>query len=388
MKLFDTALRTYTEFDPEHVVSIYVCGITPYDSAHLGHIFTFMTYDLLQRRLEDLGHEVKLVRNVTDVDEPIYAKARELGIDYRTLAVQETASFQQTLTRMHFKTPFAQPLASDYIVQMASAVEQLLNDGFAYRLEDDIYFDTKKHPDYQKFSGFSERLIMGLARIRGGDPERIGKRQPLDFLLWKGITDVDDPAQWQTSLGSGRPGWHIECSVMSSELLDVPFDIHGGGTDLIFPHHSSEIAQSFGLGQATMAHTWLHVSPMLCDGEKMSKSLGNLVFARDLLEHHEAAIIRLALMHYHHRVGGEWLPELLHEATSLFVDVRGATGRASLALAETLLSDVRTALDDDLNTLEVIDALHRFVAASSGSSLEASAEVVVTQTLQLLGLCD
>ena len=388
MKLFDTALRTYTEFNPDHLVSIYVCGITPYDSAHLGHIFTFMTYDLLQRRLEDLGHEVKLVRNVTDVDEPIYVKARELGVDYRTLAVQETAAFQQTLTRMHFKMPFAQPLASDYIMQMAAAVEQLMGSGFAYRLEDDIYFDTKQHPDYQKFSGFSERLIMGLARMRGGDPERVGKRQPLDFLLWKGITDADDPAQWKTSVGNGRPGWHIECSVMSSELLDVPFDIHGGGTDLIFPHHSSEIAQSFGLGQPTMAHNWLHVSPMLYDGEKMSKSLGNLVFAHDLLEHHEAAVIRLALMHYHHRVGGEWLPELLHEATNLLAGVKSATGQTSLVLATILLNDVRTALDDDLNTLEVIDALHRFVAASSEPMAEPDANAVVTQTLQLLGLSD
>ncbi len=388
MKLFDTALRTYTEFKPERVVSIYVCGITPYDSAHLGHIFTFMTYDLLQRRLEDQGHEVKLVRNVTDVDEPIYAKARELGVDYRTLAAQETASFQQTLTRMYFKTPYAQPLASDYIMQMATAVEQLLGNGFAYWLDDDIYFDTQQHPDYQKFSGFNERLIMGLARMRGGDPERVGKRQPLDFLLWKGITDPDDAAQWQTSLGAGRPGWHIECSVMSSELLDVPFDIHGGGTDLIFPHHSSEIAQSFGLGHTVMAHNWLHVSPMLYDGEKMSKSLGNLIFAHDLLEHHEAAVIRLALMHYHHRVGGEWLPELLHEATSLIDDVRSAARRASSELATILLNDVRTALDDDLNTLEVIDALHRFVVASSNSHPDEDAKLVVTQTLQLLGLSD
>lgn len=386
MKLFDTSQKIYINFEPEQTVRIYVCGITPYDSAHLGHIFTFMTYDLLQRRLEDLGHQVLLVRNVTDVDEPIYVKARELGVPYQQLAASETASFQATLTRMHFKNPHAEPLASDYIEQMAVAVQQLLDNGAAYKLGDDIYFDTSTYPDYGKFSGFSERLIMGLAAMRGGDPARIGKRQPLDFLLWKGITDTNDPAQWQTGLGAGRPGWHIECSVMSSELLGIPFDIHGGGTDLIFPHHSSEIAQSHGLGHDLLAKQWLHVSPMLYDGEKMSKSLGNLVFAHDLLEQHEAAVIRLALMHYHHRVGGEWLPELLKEATKLLANVRQAAEHNSPEAAETLLADVRAALDDDLNTLEVIDALHRF--ASTTNTEGSGAQLGVQQTLQLLGLSE
>jgi L-cysteine:1D-myo-inositol 2-amino-2-deoxy-alpha-D-glucopyranoside ligase len=386
MKLFNTTDKTYIDFKPQKLVGIYVCGITPYDSAHLGHIFTFMTYDLLQRRLEDLRHEVRMVRNVTDVDEPIYVKARELGIDYRALAAAETASFQKTLTELRLKKPYAEPLASDYISQMSAAVEQLIASGFGYRLDEDVYFDVSKFPAYEKFSGFNHRLIMGLARMRGGDPERSGKRHPLDFLLWKGITDPDDPAQWQTSLGAGRPGWHIECSVMSSELLDVPFDIHGGGTDLIFPHHSSEIAQNVGLGNSVTAKTWLHVSPMLYDGEKMSKSLGNLVFAHDLLGSHEAAVIRLSIMNYHHRVGGEWLPELLEESTRLLHNVRKAARQASAADAQQLLGAVRNALDDDLNTLEVIDALHRFVASEPAS--EPGAAELVEETLRLLGLAD
>ncbi len=387
MKIFDTAQKCYVDFLPEQLVLIYVCGITPYDSAHLGHIFTFMTYDLLQRRLEDMGHEVRMVRNITDVDEPIYAKARELGLDYRQLAADETASFQLTLEELRLKKPYAEPLASDYISEMAVAVGQLLANGFAYRLEDDIYFDVSKTPDYTRLSGFNNRLIMGLAKMRGGDPDRAGKRQPLDFLLWKGITDPQDAAQWQTELGAGRPGWHIECSVMSSELLGVPFDIHGGGTDLIFPHHSSEIAQSHGLGQPLTSKYWLHVAPMSFDGEKMSKSLGNLVFAHDLLGRREPAVIRLALMHYHHRVGGEWLPELLDEAERLLDNVRHAASHASQADGEQLLTAVRQALDDDLNTLEVVDALHRF-AATKPSAEPASAEKPLTLTLQLLGLAD
>ncbi len=386
MKLFDTAQKCYVDFCPDHVVKLYVCGITPYDSAHLGHIFTFMTYDLLQRRLEDLGHSVKLVRNITDVDEPIYAKAHELGIDYRQLAKAETAAFQLTLQELRLKKPFAEPLASQYIEPMAAAVEQLLENGHAYRLDDDIYFDISQTPSYSQFSGFNSRLIIGLARMRGGDPERAGKRQPLDFLLWKGVTDPTDAAQWQTGLGAGRPGWHIECSVMSAELLGTPFDIHGGGTDLIFPHHSSEIAQSQALGQPQMAKLWLHVAPMSFDGEKMSKSLGNLVFAHELLGNYEAAVIRLALMHYHHRVGGEWLPELLEEAERLLDNVRHAAKHASQVAAQQLLDDVRAALDDDLNTLEVVDALHRFAATKP--KVQPTALPQFEQTLKLLGLTD
>jgi L-cysteine:1D-myo-inositol 2-amino-2-deoxy-alpha-D-glucopyranoside ligase len=386
MKLFDTAQKQYIDFEPKPVVQIYVCGITPYDSAHLGHIFTFMTYDLLQRRLQDLGHEVRMVRNITDVDEPIYAKAKDLGIDYRQLAANETASFQATLAELRFNKPYAEPLASDYVGHMSEAVETLLSNGYAYRLEDDVYFDISKHQAYHKFSGFNERLIMGMSRSRGGDPERVGKRQPLDFLLWKGITDASDPAQWRTSLGAGRPGWHIECSVMSRELLDTPFDIHGGGTDLIFPHHSSEIAQSYGLGAPIMAKHWLHVSPLLFDGEKMSKSLGNLVFAHDLLGDHEPAVIRLALMHYHHRVGGEWLPELLAEATRLLSNIRHCAGHADAAAGKQLLSAVRAALDDDLNAPEVIDALHDFIGCNDIA--DTGAEPFVLETLQLLGLAD
>ncbi|MEO7364433.1 MAG: cysteine--tRNA ligase [Candidatus Saccharimonadales bacterium] len=387
MKLYDTAKKCYTDFAPSGTVGIYVCGITPYDSAHLGHIFTFMTYDLLQRRLEDLGHEVRMVRNITDVDEPIYAKASELGLDYRQLASRETAAFQATLISMRFRPPTAEPLASDYIMQMAAAVERLLVSGHAYRLDDDIYFDVAHDPDYLAFAGYNHRVINGLSHLRGGDPDRLGKRQPLDFLLWRGVTDAADPAKWQTNLGTGRPGWHIECSVMSAELLGLPFAIHGGGTDLIFPHHSSELAQNRGLGIDQTAKHWLHVSPMLCDGEKMSKSLGNLVFAHDLLGNHEAAVIRLALMHYHHRVGGEWLPQLLTESTRLLHHVRVAATHASLVSAQQLLVDVRIALDDDLNTLEVIDALHRFVAAPA-AAVDRTSAGLVDQTLRLLGLAD
>ena len=199
---------------------------------------------------------------------------------------------------------------------------------------------------------------------RGGDPKRIGKRQPLDFLLWKGLPSPKATPQWESVVGPGRPGWHIECTVMSQVLLGTTFDIHGGGTDLIFPHHESEIAQSYGLGHENPAKLWVHVSPLQYAGEKMSKSLGNLVFAKDLLKTNTATTIRLALMHYHHRIGGEWQPELLHEGRRIHEGLLEAAQSTSLACAKQFQAEVRAALDDDLNTVEVINAMYRYIYAS------------------------
>lgn len=377
----------YCSFEPAHIVKIYVCGITPYDSAHLGHIFTFMTYDLLQRRLEDCGHEVQMVRNITDVDDPLYIKAAELGTDYISLATSEIASFQAVLHTLNFRPTFAEPKASDYIFEMADAVQAMLDMGYAYYVDQDIYFDTSKYPSFSELAGYNKPLLYALMRQRGGDPDLKAKRQPLDFLLWKHITDSSDKAQWQTVLGTGRPGWHIECSVMSSSLLGDTFDLHGGGTDLIFPHHNSEIAQSIALHNKQPAQHWLHVSPILMAGEKMSKSLGNMVFAVDLLKNYEPATIRLALMHYYHRTGGEWQMGLLSEAQYLLERVRTASKHCNNASAAKLLIEVRAALDDDINTSAVIDSLQSFVDTSPKKTTKISSpHPVVAQTLNLLGL--
>lgn len=390
MILYDTLKKDYLPFKPNKIVKVYVCGITPYDSAHLGHIFTFMTYDLLQRRLEDKGHEVRMVRNITDVDEPIYARAKELGIPYMELANREVDSFHETLERLNFRPLFAEPRASQYIDAMVDAIKKLQDKGIAYFVDKDLYYDTSVDPGFGKFSGFSGRLLNGLMANRGGDPERPGKRNPLDFLLWKSISDPDDPAQWKSPFGPGRPGWHIECSVMSATLLGIPFDLHGGGTDLIFPHHECEIAQSFGLGSDEVAHHWVHVSPMLFDGEKMSKSLGNLVFAKDLLESYDAATIRLALMHYHYRVGGEWQPEYLEKSKQLLTDLNVRMKNISIDDAKKFQEAVRLRLDDDLNMPKVVHEIEKLICRSSNaeSSMEPNSESVeiLHATLSQLGL--
>ncbi len=357
IELFDTPTQQLTSFEPNGNVSIYVCGITPYDSAHLGHVFTFLAYDLLQRRLEDLGHTVKMVRNITDVDEPIFKKAAENNEPYLVLAERETKSFQDTMRALNFRTPAAEPKASEYIQEMAEAVKQLLDTGYGYRLDNDIYFDVSKAESFGSFSGFSERLQLAFMGDRGGDPERSGKRQPLDFLLWRGITDPQDLAAWDSPVGHGRPGWHIECSIMSASTLGTPVAIHGGGMDLIFPHHECEIAQSTALGHKPFANHWMHVAPILYQGEKMSKSLGNLVFAQELLKTHKPGVIRLAMMQLHYRTGGEWRHDALTCAQEIYAELDKAMQHPYQLRGTDYLERVRAALDDDLDTHRVLHLL-------------------------------
>jgi L-cysteine:1D-myo-inositol 2-amino-2-deoxy-alpha-D-glucopyranoside ligase len=383
MRLFDTATQQYRQFKPGKMVKMYICGITPYDSAHLGHILTFMTYDLLQRRLEDMGHDVRLVRNITDVDEPIFQRASELGIPYTQLATDETAEFQSVMHQLNFRAPYAEPLASEYIAQMITAISQLLDTGYAYRLETDIYFDTGKLQAFGSFSGFSQELMLKFMKRRGGDPARPGKRQPLDFLLWRGVNDPADLAAWESSFGRGRPGWHIECSVMADSILGTPFDLHGGGNDLIFPHHECEIAQSAALGQPHLARLWSHVAPLSYLGEKMSKSLGNLVFAKQLLADHEPSVVRLSLMQYHYRTGGEWCPGFLDTTKAMLHHLR--TDHISQQRADKMLAEVRNALDDDLDTHRIVHALTDCLHSKAGTN-EAAGMATVKKVLDLLGI--
>ena len=380
MRFYDTRLREFVSFAPKHKeVRIYVCGVTPYDSAHLGHIFTFLTYDLLQRRLEDLGYSVKLVRNITDVDEPIYERAKQNGEHYTELAAREIASFQKIMRSLNFREPTAEPLASEYIAEMANAVQQLLASGYAYQLDNDIYFDSASFPSFGALSQYPDQLKVALLRERGGDPDRSGKRHPLDFLLWRGISDPNDPAAWVSPVGYGRPGWHIECSVMSATLLGTPIDIHGGGMDLIFPHHECEIAQSESLGSMPFVHQWLHVAPLLLYGEKMSKSLGNLVFARDLITDHSPAAVRLALLNYHYEIGGEWREDFWRDAKTLANKLKQYLHDNQGQKKTGLLNEVRAALDNNLDTPAILAAIK--------SHLKVHGDITeLNQALTLLGI--
>ena len=282
MRLYDTAQRKVVPFEPGPNVSMYVCGITPYDSTHLGHAATYLTYDIVIRRLEELGHEVRMVRNVTDVDDSILPKARELGVHYLDLAASEIARFHADMDALEMRPAVAEPRATDAIDGIIELVAELLERGHAYISEGSVYFDVSTFPRYGELSHYSADHMLELARERGGNPDDPNRRAPLDFVLWQ--PSLADEPVWTAPFGAGRPGWHIECSAMSMAEHGPTLDLHGGGTDLIFPHHECEIAQSESVTGEPFVRHWMHSAMVDYEGEKMSKSLGNLVFISDLLK--------------------------------------------------------------------------------------------------------
>ncbi|MDQ0939269.1 class I tRNA ligase family protein [Streptomyces sp. V1I1] len=386
MRLFNTATKAYTNFEFSNKALVYVCGITPYDSAHLGHAFTFLTYDLLQRRLQDTGVAVRMVRNITDVDEPIYVKARELDMHYLDLAESETTAFQRMMRAINVQAPDAEPRCSEHIDLIAGMVEELMNRGYGYEMEGDIYFDTARVPEFGLVSGYSRHVMTEFAKRRGGDPERVGKRNPLDFLLWRSIADKSDPAAWDTVVGYGRPGWHIECTAMSFAHLGPNIDIHGGGADLIFPHHECENAQSAGLDEGPSVRHWMHTAPMLLGGEKMSKSIGNLVFLRDLVERADPAAVRIALMAYHYRTGGEWRDDALQGAGGLLERIKHALKQSNGADPRPFLARIRAALDNDLDAPEAVRVLMELTQTLLVGGSSADAAAGLAEALDLLGV--
>jgi L-cysteine:1D-myo-inositol 2-amino-2-deoxy-alpha-D-glucopyranoside ligase len=345
-----------------------------------------LTYDLLQRRLEDLGVGVRLVRNITDVDEPIYVKARELNMHYLDLAEQETAAFQDMMRAINLKDPDVEPKPSEHIAEIVESVKGLLDRGCAYELNGDIYFDVAQFSKFGSISGYSERLMTAFSNGRGGDPDRSGKRNPLDFLLWRAISDKADPAAWDTAVGYGRPGWHIECTAMSFAHLGPTVDIHGGGTDLIFPHHECENAQSTALGREPFVKHWVHTAPMLLGGEKMSKSLGNLVFVRDLVNRVDPAAIRMALMTYHYRTGGEWRNDVLDDATRFLDKITHALEQPDGADPRPYLARVRAALDNDLDAPGAISVVRDMTQSLLIGGNDPGASAGLSEMLTLLGI--
>src|SRR3954452_14345520 len=372
MRLYDTARRAVVPFEPPPTVSMYVCGITPYDSTHLGHAATYLTYDLLIRRLEELGHTVRYVRNITDVDDSILPKARELGVPYLELAESEMARFHSDMTALEMRQPVAEPRATEAIELIIDLVGKLLDAGHAYLTHGTVYFDVSSFPEYGKLSHYSEEQMVRLARALCGNPDDPHRRAPLDFVLCQPSL-ADEPA-WRAPFGLGRPGWHIECSVMSMENLGPHLDLHGGGTDLIFPHHECEIAQSESISGERFSDHWMHSAMVSYEGEKMSKSLGNLVFVSDLLKVADPRAIRLALMRHHYRAGFEWYDTDLDEGTALLHRLLAAADRADGADPRPFAARVRAAIDSDLDTPHALEALDDLASAilSGGSDPDAS----------------
>jgi L-cysteine:1D-myo-inositol 2-amino-2-deoxy-alpha-D-glucopyranoside ligase len=372
MKLYDTAKQEIVEFVPNPTVLMYTCGITPYDATHLGHAFTFISYDVLQRRLIDMGHQVKCVRNVTDVDDPLFAKARELGVHYLDLAAGEEARFESDMTALNALPVHSTPRASSAIPDIRGFIGMVIDRGFAYESGGSVYFDVEKFPQFGSVSHYSRETMIALARERGGNVDDPHKRNPLDFVLWH--PSASDEPSWDTMWGAGRPGWHIECSALALRELGTTIDLHGGGSDLIFPHHECERAQSeAATGQPFVKH-WMHVAMVSMDGHKMSKSRGNLVFVDKLRTQHDPMAIRLGLIEHHYRKEWEWDDGLMARNEARLLKWKSVAQVGSSQGDIGLLADVRSALDNDLDTPTAVALVD--VAASKGVAVGDSAQLL------------
>jgi L-cysteine:1D-myo-inositol 2-amino-2-deoxy-alpha-D-glucopyranoside ligase len=369
MQLYDSARGGIYPLNVGPVVTMYTCGITPYDAAHLGHAFVYLSFDVLTRRLLDAGHEVRCVRNVTDVDDDMLRKARELGVNYLDLAAQEMVTFERDMKLINLLPVYSEPRATSAIPEILTLIGRTFENGMAYEVDGSVYFEVSKFPRFGNVSHVSREAMLDLAAIHGGRPDDPNKRDPLDFVLWQ--PSLDDEPAWESRWGPGRPGWHIECSALALRELGETVDVHGGGRDLAFPHHECEVAQSESVTGAQFVKHWMHVGLVALDGIKMSKSLGNLVFVHELVSRSESAAVRLALLDHHYREDWEWRDELLSRAQS-----RLATWRTTLTTgsSSSVLDEVRGALDHDLDTPGAVRAID--AAAHAGSSVASAASLL------------
>jgi L-cysteine:1D-myo-inositol 2-amino-2-deoxy-alpha-D-glucopyranoside ligase len=391
LALHDTRTGSRRAFAPPPAspIGVYVCGVTPYDTGHLGHAFTYVAFDVLNRYLRYLGHDVTYVQNLTDVDDDLLRRARELGEDYLDLGNRHVTTFLTEMASLNWLPPEVYPRATRHIGQMQELIASLLERGHAYRADGHVYYAIDSFPPYGELSKLPRDAMLPIANERGNIPDLPGKRDPLDFVLWQ--PSAPDEPWWPSPWGRGRPGWHIECSAMSMTYLGSQFAIHGGGEDLVFPHHESEIAQSEGAtGRRPFVDFWLHAGMVGYDGEKMSKSLGNLVLVRDLLRSYPGDAIRHYLLSNHYRRSWTFDEARLDASTVAANQLRRACVVAeqaeplapALADAETLHPVVAerrarflAALDDDLDTPRALPELH----ALAGLCLETTARDELVQ---------
>jgi L-cysteine:1D-myo-inositol 2-amino-2-deoxy-alpha-D-glucopyranoside ligase len=355
--------------------NLYVCGITPYDSTHLGHAFTYLAFDLLVRAWRDLGVAVRYAQGLTDVDDPLLERARATGQDWSKIAASQTAVYKSDMAALRVIPPDFYRGVVESVPDIVSAVERMMDSNQAYRVAvpgapasnlGDVYADLGADPDFGALAGLSRETQDRLFAERGGDPDRPGKRDRLDPLLWRAARP-DEPSWDGRTLGRGRPGWHIECAVFGTAELDQPIDVLGGGSDLVFPHHEMSTSHSRALtGLSQPVRLAMHTGMVHYDGQKMSKSVGNLVFASELLGRGvNPAALRLALLGHHYREDWEWRGRELAVAEGRLGRWREAIGSIKpQAHSGEVIAKIRAALADDLDTVTAIAAIDEWVAAS------------------------
>ncbi|MGH2454830.1 MAG: cysteine--tRNA ligase [Candidatus Limnocylindria bacterium] len=384
LRLYDALRREAVPFAPlgPGPVGLYVCGVTPYDTGHLGHAFTYVSFDVLHRYLEYLGHDVVYVQNLTDVDDDMLRRARELGEDYLALGNRNVTTFLTEMAALNWLPPDHLPRATEHIPAMLAMIASLLERGHAYRAGGHVYYAIDSWPRYGELSRLTRAEMLPLANERGNLPDLPGKRDPLDFVLWQ--PSAPDEPSWPSAWGPGRPGWHIECSAMSTAYLGPRFEIHGGGADLAFPHHESEIAQSEGAtGQQPFVGWWMHAGMLRFGGEKMSKSLGNLVLVRDLLRSYPGDAIRLYLVSRHYRDELDYREADVEAAAAAAAQLRRACraaeeieplapARADPSALHPVVAAHRerflAAMDDDLDTPTALPELHALAETCLGAT--------------------
>jgi L-cysteine:1D-myo-inositol 2-amino-2-deoxy-alpha-D-glucopyranoside ligase len=392
LSMYDSARRAVHPTAPDGTARMYVCGITPYDATHLGHAATMITFDVVNRVWRDGGRSVRYVQNVTDIDDPLLQRAERDGEDWIVLAMRETALFREDMEALRLLPPEHYIGAVESIPGIVSQVSALLADEAAYQIADgtgDVYFDLRAAPAFGYESNVDRSRMLELFAERGGDPDRTGKRDRLDPLLWRGARE-GEPAWPGEALGPGRPGWHIECAVIALERLGAQIDIQGGGNDLLFPHHEMSTAHAECLtGAHPFASHYVHAGMIGLDGEKMSKSKGNLVFVSRLrADGVDSMAVRLALLADHYAANRMWTDDLLKDGQQRLSRWRDATRRAAGPSGAEVLDQVRDRLSANLDTPGALAAIDAWADATlTGIEADPQAPGLVTRTADaLLGI--
>lgn len=365
----------------EDRAALYVCGITPYDATHLGHAATYLAFDTLGRAWRDAGLDVEYAQNVTDVDDPLLERAARDGVDWRALAAEQVDLFRRDMESLRILPPDDFVAVTDEVERVAEAVSFLQESGYAYEVPtdgvegDDLYFDVNRPTDAWTLgdeSGLDRETMLALAAERGGDPERPGKRDPLDPLLWRAARD-GEPA-WDTEIGPGRPGWHIECSVIAGDRLGLPISVQGGGSDLVFPHHEMSAGHAAALAHQPLANAFVHTGMIAYQGTKISKSLGNLVTVRGLLDDGaDPRAIRLALLSHKYSDDWEWFDTELTSAQTRLAGWDAWASGASAGHADDaadVAARIRARVSDDLDTPGAVAAVDTAIAGGTACTPE------------------
>jgi len=389
LRLYDSADRQVRPVASGPTATMYVCGITPYDATHLGHAATYLAFDLINRIWVDAGHDVHYVQNITDVDDPLFERANRDGVDWRELGDREIELFRDDMAALRVLPPREYVAATEAIDEVVELVEKMLASGAAYIVDDpdhpDVYFRADATSQFGYESGYDRETMARLFAERGGDPDRPGKADELDALLWSAAREGEP--SWPSPFGAGRPGWHVECTAIALSRIGTGLDIQGGGSDLIFPHHEFSAAHAECVtGERRFARHYVHAGMIGWDGHKMSKSRGNLVLVSRLrADGVEPAAIRLGLLAGHYRADRSWSAEVLHDAQARLACWRQAVALPSGPDATDVLARVRRYLADDLDTPKTIAALDGWAtdALEYGGS-DADAPVLVRTAVDAL----